>query len=268
MLILVVAVQPCFTVLLCVIKYIWAIWQKKTNSVFGSSFLLKQFFSLIVSVKVFIYPGYLEVEQIELWQLDLRRKIQDHRNKSSCPNLLYLSLIVFKGEYLKWQPLRPKSKRHQVSSGPNVSTLHHCLGKALVFWPDCIQEAFGDLFEAASLYWIRFVSAVHVLMLPTSPADRSLRQLWGERCGRGHRLHGHGPGLPRWLFRLHDLQHQAARQALLCRGEEGLLWALLHCEFLFTSCFCLILPIYLWPPNSYIFYNWRFRDKVVTGPLS
>lgn len=70
-----------------------------------------------------------------------------------------------------------------------------------------------------------------------APVSRSLRQLWGERGGRGHRLHGHGPGLPRRLLCLHDLQHQAARQALLCRGEEGLLRALLHSESLFISCF-------------------------------
>lgn len=65
---------------------------------------------------------------------------------------------------------------------------------------------------------------------PPLPLPRALRQLWRERSGWRHRLHCHGPGLPCRLLRLHDLQHQAAWKALLCCGEEGVLWALLYCK--------------------------------------
>lgn len=72
---------------------------------------------------------------------------------------------------------------------------------------------------------------------PSVPSDpvpfghRTLCQLWRECGGRGHRLHRHGPGVPRGVLRLHDLWHQASRKALLCYGEKGLLRAVLHCEY-------------------------------------
>lgn len=66
-----------------------------------------------------------------------------------------------------------------------------------------------------------------------SPGDRTLCPLRGERCWRRHWLHSHGPSLPREVFYLHNVQQQAEGTTFLCRGEESLLWTLLHCEYPF-----------------------------------
>lgn len=79
---------------------------------------------------------------------------------------------------------------------------------------------------------------------------RTVCKLWGECSRRGDGLYRHGPGLPRGLLHLHDLWLQAQREALLCRGKEGLLrtllyreYDLLHALYAYTGSHTLIVEI-------------------------
>lgn len=70
----------------------------------------------------------------------------------------------------------------------------------------------------------------HLNCNPNAVFCRTLCKLWGECGWWGDGLYRHGPGLPRGLLHLHDLRFQAQREALLCRGKEGLLRTLLYRE--------------------------------------
>lgn len=61
---------------------------------------------------------------------------------------------------------------------------------------------------------------------------RSLCSVWRECRRRGYWMYCHGPSVPCGLFYLHDLQQQTTWASLLCCGQEGILWALLHCKYL------------------------------------
>lgn len=106
----------------------------------------------------------------------------------------------------------------------------------------CTTEACRST-EDGSLHWPMFLSSV----------DRPLCSLWGECCWGRHWLHSHGPGLPRGVLHLHDVQQQAEGAAFLRSREESLLWTLLYCKYSWLFFFCLLVFI-VQIPQTFVFF--------------
>lgn len=147
--------------------------------------------------------------------------------------------------------------------------LHHCLCKVLVFWPGCIQEAFGYLLEAASAPPIKFCLCSSCPHAATSP------RVTGRCASCGENVVGEGTG----CTAMDQVFHVDCFVCMTCstklRGKPFFaVEKKAYCEPCyivssrsppaFAPLSCHLRPlVFLWPPNSFIFFhNLSFKGKV------